>query len=30
MYAKVIHIRLPASMRVEVVGAARGLGPILN
>jgi hypothetical protein len=30
MYAKVIHIRLPASMSVEVVGAARGLGPILN
>jgi hypothetical protein len=30
MYAKVIHIRLPASMRVEVVGAAKGLGPILN
>ncbi|MDP8972654.1 MAG: hypothetical protein M3N45_05645 [Actinomycetota bacterium] len=30
MYARVTHIRFPPSMRAEVVGVARGLGPILS
>ena len=30
MYARVINIRYPPSMRAEVVGVARGLPPILK
>ncbi len=30
MYARVTSIRVPRSMKVEVVSVARGLGPILS